>query len=86
MAKRNRKRRSAWGSLTEVSPGVWRIRYWGKDPATGAYRRRSSTVRGSRVDAERRRAELMVEHSGDAPCPTVGEGSRAVMCGCYSST
>lgn len=26
MAKRNRKRRSAWGSLTEVSPGVWRRR------------------------------------------------------------
>lgn len=73
MAKRNRTRRSAWGSLTEVSPGVWRIRYWGKDPATGAYRRRSSTVRGSRVDAERRRAELMVEHSEDAPCPTVGQ-------------
>ena len=73
MKKRSRTRRSAWGSLTEVSPGVWRIRYWGKDPATGAYRRRSSTVRGSRVDAERRRAELMVEHSEDAPCPTVGK-------------
>lgn len=73
MAKRSRRRRSAWGSMAEVSAGVWRIRYWGKDPATGTYRRRSATVRGSRVDAERRRAELMVEHSGDAPCPTVGQ-------------
>ena len=66
-------RRAAWGSMAEVSPGVWRIRFWGKDPATGEYRRRSCTVRGSRRDAERRRAELMVEHSEDAPCPTVGQ-------------
>lgn len=65
-------RRSAWGSVLEVSPGVWRIRYWGKDPE-GRYRRRSETVRGSRVDAERRRAELMLAHSEDAPCPTMRE-------------
>lgn len=67
------KKRAAWGSMAEVSSGVWRIRYWGKDPATGEYRRRSSTVRGTRKDAERRRAELMLEHSEDAPCPTVGQ-------------
>ena len=67
-----RRRRSAWGSVHEVSPGVWRVRYWGKD-AKGEYRRMSSTVRGSRVDAERRRSELMLAHSEDAPCPTVGE-------------
>ena len=68
-----RRMRAAWGSMAEVSPGVWRIRYWGKDPSTGEYRRRSRTVRGSRVDAERERASLMVEHSGEAPCPTVGQ-------------
>lgn len=68
-----RRRRSAWGTIAEVSPGVWRIRYWGKDPVSGEYRRRSCTVRGSRVEAERRRAELMVEHSDEAPCPTVGQ-------------
>ena len=72
MANRSRRRRSAWGSVHEVSPGVWRIRYWGKG-ADGEYRRRSCTVRGSRVDAERRRSELMVLHSEEAPCPTVGE-------------
>ena len=70
-----RKRRSAWGAMSETSPGVWRIRYWGKD-TSGTYRRLSCTVRGSRVDAERRRAELMLAHSGDAPCPTVGEAWR----------
>lgn len=68
-----RRMRAAWGSVAEVSPGVWRIRYWGKDPATGEYRRRSRTVRGTRVDAERARASLMLEHSDEAPCPTVGE-------------
>lgn len=67
-----RARRSAWGSVHEVSPGHWRVRYWGAD-AQGRYRRMSETVRGSRVDAERRRSELMVSHSEDAPCPTVGE-------------
>lgn len=72
MSNRTRKR-SAWGSLAEVSPGVWRIRYWGRDPATGEYRRRSRTVRGSRLEAERARSELMLAHSEDAPCPTVGE-------------
>ena len=70
-----RRRRSAWGSVHEVTPGVWRVRYWGKD-AKGVYRRMSSTVRGSRVDAERRRSELMLAHSEDAPCPTVGEAWR----------
>lgn len=67
-----RRRRSAWGSVHEVSPGVWRIRYWAKG-ADGSYRRRSRTVHGSRVDAERARSELMLAHSEDAPCPTVGE-------------
>lgn len=66
-----RKRRSAWASLTEVQNGIWRIRYWaaGQD----GYKRRSCTVRGSRKDAEKRRAELMLEHSEDAPCPTVAQ-------------
>lgn len=66
-----RRRRAAWGSLSQVEPGVWRIRYWGKG-ADGQYRRRSRTVRGSRLDAERIRSELMLAHSDEAPCPTVG--------------
>jgi len=68
-----RKMRSAWASITEVRAGeVYRIRFWGKG-ADGQYRRRSKTVRGSRLDAERARSELMLLHSDDAPCPTVAE-------------
>ena len=65
-----KKRRSAWASISEPERGVFRIRYWGTD-AKGVYRRMSETVRGSRKDAERRRSELMLLHSEDAPCPTV---------------
>ena len=66
-----RQMRSAWGSVAEVERGVWRLRYWGTD-AEGRYRRMSRTVRGTRRDAERLRSELMLAHSEDAPCPTVG--------------
>ena len=64
-----RKRRSAWASMAEVKPGIWRIRYWAAGP--DGYKRRSKTVRGTRLDAERVRSELMLDHSEDAPCPTV---------------
>lgn len=70
MARRKSKR-SAWGALTQVDSSTWRIRYWSTGP--DGYRRRSRTVRGTRRDAERVRAELMLAHSEDAPCPTVGE-------------
>lgn len=71
MAKHSRRKRSAWGSLTQVDAQTWRIRYWAEGP--DGYRRRSRTVRGSRKDAERVRSELMLAHGDDAPCPTVGE-------------
>ena len=66
-----RKRRSAWASMAEVRPGIWRIRYWAAGP--DGYRRRSKTVRGSRLEAEKVRSELMLDHSEDAPCPTVAQ-------------
>ena len=70
MAKRTR--RAAWASITQVDASTWRIRYWATGP--DGYRRRSRTVRNAtRRDAERVRAELMLAHSEDAPCPTVGE-------------
>lgn len=70
MTKRSRKR-AAWASITELDAGErYRIRYWAETPQ--GYRRKSETVRGTRKDAERRRAELMLEHGDDAPCPTVG--------------
>jgi len=68
---RRKKRRAAWASITKVEPNVYRIRFWASGP--DGYRRRSKTVRGSRLDAERERSALMLAHSADAPCPTVGE-------------
>ena len=68
-----KQRRAQWASITEVEKGKrYRIRFWGKD-AQGQYRRLSCTVRGTRKEAELRRAELMLDHSEDAPCPTVGQ-------------
>lgn len=74
---RRKKRRAAWGALTQVDESTWRLRYWSTGP--DGYRRRSKTIRGSRLDAERVRAELMLAHSNDAPCPTVGEVWRSYV-------
>lgn len=72
MPRRKKKPRAAWGSIAQVDENRYRIRYWAKG-ADGQYRRRSETIHGSRMDAERRRSELMLGHSEDAPCPTVRE-------------
>ena len=73
-----RKKRAAWASITEVERGsVYRIRFWATGP--DGYRRRSKTVRGTRLEAERARSELMLAHSEDAPCPTVGEVWRSYV-------
>ena len=72
MPRKSKKRRASWASITEVERGrKYRIRYWAQTPS--GYRRVSETVRGTLMDAERRRAELMLDHSEDAPKPTVGE-------------
>jgi len=42
-----------------------RIRYWGKDPESGVYRRMSEVVHGTRRDAQRRRAELVAIHGAE---------------------
>ena len=66
-----KRRRDAWGSITEIERNRrYVIRYWASEDERG-YRRHSVTVRGTRADAERKRAELMLDHSKDAPCPTV---------------
>lgn len=68
-----RKRRDSWGSITESERGKkYVIRYWASTDSRG-YRRCCETVRGTRADAELRRAELMMKHSKDAPCPTLGQ-------------
>lgn len=63
--------RSDWGSVTQIRKGVWRIRYWA-DSERG-YRRQSKTVRGTRTDANDALAALRLDHSKDAPTPTMND-------------
>lgn len=66
-----RRMRSSWGSVSEVRRGVWRLRYWAETPE--GYRRCSETVRGTRKAAEDRLAAIRLDHSHDAPAPTIGD-------------
>lgn len=59
--------RDDWGSIRRKASGLWLIRY------TVAGKRESETVRGSRSDAERRRAELRVMYEGTTTAMTVGQ-------------
>ena len=63
--------RDSWGSLQyDPKTRKARIRYWSEGP--DGYKRRSKTIRDcTRREAEAARAQLMVEHGEDAPCPTV---------------
>ena len=63
--------RDSWGSLQyDAKRRKARIRYWAEGP--DGYKRRSKTIRDvSRKEAEAVRAQLMLEHGEDAPCPTV---------------
>lgn len=62
-----RKKRSAWASIAQVDASTYRIRYWATAP--DGYRRRSKTVRGTRLDAElSRRACGWSERVGIGPC------------------
>ena len=73
MPRRTKPRRAAWGSLSyDAKTRTARIRYWASTPQ--GYRRCSKTFRDvSRAEAEEKRAALMLDHSHDAPCPTVRE-------------
>lgn len=73
MPRTRKPRRAAWGSLAyDAKTRTARIRYWASTPQ--GYRRCSKTFRDvSRAEAEERRAALMLDHSHDAPCPTVRE-------------
>ena len=79
-----KKMRDSWGSIAEVERGKrYRIRYWAETP--DGYRRCSVTVRGTLRDAEKRRAELMLAHGDDAPCPTVSQVWRLYVLPMYES-
>lgn len=57
----NRRLRRAFGTIALIRKGVYRLRW------TDAGRRRSCTVRGSRMDAERRLAEIQIETNTTSP-------------------
>lgn len=65
-----KRRRSSWGCVQKVRPGVWRLRY------TRDGRRVSETFGGTRREADDRMAALRVEFGGSGPVRrrvTVGE-------------
>lgn len=67
--------RSAWGSLTRVARGHYRLRYWGDAHDGRGYRRISEEVYGTRRDAEYVRSLRRVEHDADTASvdPTVAQ-------------
>lgn len=58
--------RNGSGQIQLIGPGHYRVRISaGKDPVTGKRRQLSKVVHGTRQDAERARAELLLESGGD---------------------
>lgn len=66
-----RRQRASWGSNEDAGRGKRRIRYWADLHDGRGYRRVSETVRGTRKDADDVLARRRVEHTSDAPAPTV---------------
>lgn len=73
MPRKRRKRRRAWGSITEVDPGRRYVLRWVENTPEGR-KRRTKTVRGTYREADLELSRLQVEHAdgGDRPVPTVG--------------
>lgn len=65
------KRRSSWGSNEDAGRGRRRIRYWADLHDGKGYRRVSETIEGSRRDGDEALARRRVQHSADAPVPTL---------------
>lgn len=66
MGRGRRRKRSTWGSVEEMSPGVWRIRYRADTGDGRGYVRRCETLHCSRVEADNRYAELRSMYGGEA--------------------
>ena len=63
--------RRAVGSIRKIARDRWRVTASaGHDPVTGKRRRIDRTVRGTRTEAERELARLLLD-SGSAPSPTM---------------
>lgn len=73
MPRKRRKRRRAWGSITEVDPGRRYVLRWMENTPEGR-KRRTKTFRGTYREADLELSRLQVEHAdkGDRPVPTVG--------------
>lgn len=71
--KRPKTTRDSWGSISyDPKTMVARVRYWAETDK--GYRRCSKTFRNvTRKEAEEKRAQLMLEHGKDKPCPTMGQ-------------
>lgn len=74
MPRKRRKRRRAWGSITEVDPGRRYVLRWVENTPQGR-KRRSRTFRGTYREADLELSRLQVERAdnGDKPVPTVGK-------------
>lgn len=67
------------GTMTERSPGTWRLRvYIGDDPATGRPRQVSRTYKGTKKHAQTALAELIIDVAG-GPVPASGSTTLAVF-------
>ena len=66
-------RRSAYGSITRLSPNVYRARWWGDAKDGAGYRRLSHTIRGSRREASEFLAERQLDEDNGSPTMTVRE-------------
>lgn len=64
-----RRKRSTWGCVQKVRPGVYRLRWWA-DTAEGR-KRRSETFYGTRKQADHRMAEIRL-HVGEDPSSSIG--------------
>lgn len=71
--KRGRKSRSAWGSNDDAGAGRRRLRFYADLHDGRGYTRHSKTIVGTKTDGDEELARLRVQHSHDAPVPTVGE-------------
>lgn len=68
-----RRKRSSWGSNEDAGGGRRRLRFWADLHDGKGYSRHSVTIVGTRKDGDDALARIRVEHSGDAPMPTVGD-------------
>lgn len=67
------RHRASWGCNEDAGNGRRRLRWWGDAHDGRGYRRCSKTIVGSKRDGDLELARLMLEHSEDAPVPTLRE-------------